>query len=68
MWLQLASPPTTVRLNNFRAIERNTLKRVDRDQNYATVGVDTMLGIAVANGMQNCAILLRTTIKITELD
>ena len=55
MWLEFSSLSSTVCLYNFWAILCNTLKRVHRDQNDATVGVDTMLCIAVANGVKNCA-------------
>lgn len=66
MRLQLPSPPPTICLNNLWAIECNALERVDRDQDYTTVGVDAMLGIAVADSMQNCVALLRTSIEIIE--
>ena len=68
MRLQLSSSPPTICLDNLRAIECNTLERVDRDQNYTTIGVDTMLRIAVADGMQNYVALLRAIIEIAELN
>ena len=53
MWLEFSSLSSTVCLNDLRAILGNTLKRVHRDQNDATVGVDTMLCIAVPYGVKN---------------
>lgn len=53
MWLEFSSLSSTVRLDDLRAILGNTLKRVHRNQNDATVGVDTMLCIAVPNGVQD---------------
>jgi hypothetical protein len=55
MWLEFSPLSSTVRLDDLRAILGNTLKRVHRDQNDATVGVDTMLCIAVTNGVENWA-------------
>ena len=55
MWLEISSPSSTIRLNDLRAILGNTLKRVHRNQNDATIGVDTMLCIAVPNGMEDWA-------------
>jgi hypothetical protein len=55
MWLEFASLSSTVRLDDLRAILGNTLKRVHRNQNDATVGIDTMLCIAVPNGVKNWA-------------
>lgn len=53
MWLQLASPTTTICLNDLGAIERDALEGIDSDEDDSTVGIDAMLGIAIANGMQN---------------
>ena len=51
--LQFSSLSTAVGLDNLRAILGDTLERVHSDQNDATVGVDTMLCIAVPNGMKD---------------
>jgi hypothetical protein len=55
MWLEFSSLSPTVRLDDLWAILGNTLKRVHRNQNDATVGVDAMLCIAVTNGVKNWA-------------
>jgi hypothetical protein len=48
---QITSPPTVIRLNNFRTIEGDTLEGIDSDQNDTAVCVDAVLNIAIANGM-----------------
>lgn len=53
MGFKFSSPSSTVCLDNLGAILCNTLKRVHSDQDDATVGVDTMLCIAVPNGMKD---------------
>jgi hypothetical protein len=55
MWLEFSSLSSTVRLDDLRAILGNPLKRVHRDQNDAAIGVDTMLRIAVPNGVKDWA-------------
>ncbi len=53
--LEIPSPSSAVRLNDLRTILGNALKRVHRNQNDATIGVDTMLRIAVPDGVENWA-------------
>ena len=55
MWFEISSPSSTVRLYDLGAIHGNALKRVHRNQNDATIGVDTMLCIAVPNGVEDWA-------------
>jgi hypothetical protein len=58
--LKVSSPSSTVSLDDLRAILGDTLKRVHGDQNNATISVDTMLCIAVPNGMKDYAQILKT--------
>lgn len=51
MWFELPPSPAAVGLDDFWTIERDALERVDSDEDYSTVCVDTVLGIAVADGM-----------------
>jgi hypothetical protein len=55
VWLEVSSPSSTVRLDDLGTILGNALKRVHRDQNDATIGIDTMLGIAVPNSVKDWA-------------
>lgn len=51
MWFELSPSPAAVGLDDFGTIERDALERVDSDEDYSTVGIDTVLGIAVSDGM-----------------
>ena len=53
MWLEFSSPSSTVRLDDLGVIHGNALKWVHRNQNDATIGIDTMLCIAVPNGVKD---------------
>jgi hypothetical protein len=55
VWLEFSSLSSTVRLDDLGAILGNALKRVHRNQNDATIGIDTMLCIAVPNGVKDWA-------------
>lgn len=50
---QFSLPSPAVRLNDFRLVERYPLERIDCNQYYATVCVDAMLRVAIADGMKN---------------
>jgi len=54
MGLQLAPLPATVGLNDFRSIECDALEGVNGDENNSTVGVDAMLGVTIADGVEDC--------------
>ena len=53
MWLKLASPPAVVSLNDFGAIECDTLEGVDSDENDSRICVDAVLGVTIANCMKD---------------
>ena len=58
--LKVSSPSSTISLDDLRAILGNTLKGVHGDQNDAAISVDTMLCIAVPNGMKDYTRTLKT--------
>jgi hypothetical protein len=51
---KFSSLSSTVCLDDFGAILGKTLKGVHGNQNNATVCIDTMLSISVANGVEYC--------------
>lgn len=51
--LKFTPSPATVGLDDLRTIKRYALERVDSDEDYSAVGVDTVLGVAISNGMEN---------------
>lgn len=53
MRLELASPPSTVGLNDFRSIEGDALKRIDGNEYNSAVGVDAVLSITITNCVKN---------------
>jgi hypothetical protein len=53
MRLELAPPPSTVGLNNFRSIESNALKRIDSNENNSAVSINAMLSVTIANRMKD---------------
>jgi hypothetical protein len=58
--LKFSSPSSTISLDNLRAILGDTLKGVHGDQNDATISIDTMLCIAVPNGVKDWTRVLKT--------
>ena len=57
MWFELPPSPAAVGLYDFWTIERDALERVDSNEDYSAVCVDTVLGVAVADGMQDWDVL-----------
>lgn len=53
MWLQLPSPTTTIGLDNLGSVESDALERVHGYQDNATIGIDAMLGITIADRMKD---------------
>lgn len=54
MRFKLSFPTATVSLNNFWPIQCDALKGVDGNEHNATVRVDAVLRISVANCMEHC--------------
>ena len=52
MGFELTTPPAVVRLDDFRAVERDTLERIHCDENNAGVRVDAMLSITIVDCME----------------
>jgi hypothetical protein len=53
MWFKLASLSAGVCLNDIGAIQGDALERVDSNEHNTTVGIDTVLRISIANGMED---------------
>lgn len=53
MGLQFPPLPPTVCLDDLGSIKSDALEWVNSDQYNAAVGIDTVLGVAIANGMKN---------------
>ena len=53
MWFEISPPPAVVSLNDFGAIECDTLEGVDSDENDSRICVDAVLGVTIANCMKD---------------